>query len=33
MADGSVRVIHKGVKLDVWKNLASRNDGNVIPDF
>ena len=33
MADGSVRVIHKVVKLDVWKNLASRNDGNVIPDF
>ena len=33
MADGSVRVIHKEVKLDVWKNLASRNDGNVIPDF
>jgi type II secretory pathway pseudopilin PulG len=33
MADGSVRIIHKEVKLDVWKNLASRNDGNVIPDF
>jgi hypothetical protein len=28
-----VRIIHKEVKLDVWKNLASRNDGNVIPDF
>ena len=33
MADGSVRVIHKEVKLDVWKNLASRNDGNPIPEF
>ena len=33
MADGSVRVIHKEVKLEVWKNLASRNDGNVIPEF
>jgi type II secretory pathway pseudopilin PulG len=33
MADGSVRIIHKGVKLEVWKNLASRNDGNPIPEF
>jgi type II secretory pathway pseudopilin PulG len=33
MCDGSVRVISKQVKLDVWKNLASRNDGNVIPEF
>jgi prepilin-type processing-associated H-X9-DG protein len=33
MADGSVRVITGQVKLDVWKNLASRNDGNVIPEF
>jgi prepilin-type processing-associated H-X9-DG protein len=33
MADGSVRVIHKEVKLEVWKNLASRNDGNPIPEF
>ena len=33
MADGSVRIIRKEVKLDVWKNLASRNDGNVIPGF
>jgi prepilin-type processing-associated H-X9-DG protein len=33
MADGSVRVIGRQVKLDVWKNLASRNDGNVIPEF
>jgi hypothetical protein len=33
MADGSVRVIGKEVKLDVWKNLASRNDGNPIPEF
>jgi type II secretory pathway pseudopilin PulG len=33
MADGSVRAITKEVKLDVWKNLASRNDGNPIPEF
>jgi Tfp pilus assembly protein PilE len=33
LADGSVRVIGRPVKLDVWKNLASRNDGNVIPEF
>jgi prepilin-type processing-associated H-X9-DG protein len=33
MCDGSVRVIGKQVKLDVWKNLASRNDGNPIPEF
>jgi hypothetical protein len=33
LADGSVRVIQKGVKLDVWKNLAGRNDGNVVPNF
>ena len=33
MADGSVRVISKQVKLDVWKNLAGRNDGNPIPEF
>ena len=33
MADGSVRVITKEVKLEVWKNLASRNDGNPIPEF
>jgi type II secretory pathway pseudopilin PulG len=33
MCDGSVRVINKRVKLDVWKNLASRNDGNPIPEF
>jgi prepilin-type processing-associated H-X9-DG protein len=33
MADGSVRVITGQVKLDVWKNLASRNDGNPIPEF
>jgi type II secretory pathway pseudopilin PulG len=33
LCDGSVRLVTKGVKLDVWKNLAARNDGNVIPDF
>jgi type II secretory pathway pseudopilin PulG len=33
MGDGSVRVISGQVKLDVWKNLASRNDGNIIPGF
>jgi hypothetical protein len=33
MADGSVRVITGQVKLEVWKNLASRNDGNPIPEF
>jgi hypothetical protein len=33
LCDGSVRFVGKGVKLDVWKNLGSRNDGNVLPDF
>jgi type II secretory pathway pseudopilin PulG len=33
MGDGSVRVIHREVKLELWKNLAGRNDGNVIPNF
>ena len=31
--DGSVRTISKDVKLDVWKALAGRNDGLVVPDF
>jgi type II secretory pathway pseudopilin PulG len=33
LCDGSVRSINKGVKLDVWKALAGRNDGLVVPDF
>jgi type II secretory pathway pseudopilin PulG len=33
IADGSVRSISTQVKLEVWKNLAGRNDGNVIPEF
>jgi hypothetical protein len=33
MCDGSVRAINKNVKLEVWKNLASANDGQVIPNF
>jgi type II secretory pathway pseudopilin PulG len=32
-ADGSVRVINKDVKPDVWKLLTSRNDGQPIPNF
>jgi hypothetical protein len=33
LCDGSVRTINKKVELKVWKNLASRNDGEVIPNF
>jgi len=33
IADGSVRTVQMGVKLEVWKLLAGRNDGQVIPDF
>jgi prepilin-type processing-associated H-X9-DG protein len=33
MADGSVRTISKKIDLEVWHNLTSRNDGNVLPDF
>jgi hypothetical protein len=33
LCDGSVRTINKNVGLKVWKNLASRNDGQVIPNF
>jgi prepilin-type processing-associated H-X9-DG protein len=33
MCDGSVRAIQKNIKLEVWKYLTSRNDGNAIPDF
>ena len=33
MGDGSVRNVARMLELDVWKNLGSRNDGNVIPAF
>ncbi len=33
MADGSVRTVTTKISLEVWRNLSSRNDGNVIPDF
>ena len=33
LADGSVRHVRDQVKLEVWQNLAARNDGNVLPDF
>jgi prepilin-type processing-associated H-X9-DG protein len=32
-ADGSVRSIDGKVKLEVWKLLTSRNDGQPLPDF
>jgi type II secretory pathway pseudopilin PulG len=33
-ADGSVRTLAQGVKLETWKILAGRNDGQVVPaDF
>jgi type II secretory pathway pseudopilin PulG len=31
--DGSVRTITKDVKLEVWKLLTDRNDGQPLPDF
>jgi hypothetical protein len=33
VADGSVRPITAKAKLDVWKALATRNGGEVVPDF
>jgi type II secretory pathway pseudopilin PulG len=33
MCDGSVRGITSKVSLDVWKVLAGRDDGMVVPDF
>jgi prepilin-type processing-associated H-X9-DG protein len=33
MCDGSVRAISPAVKLETWKLLTARNDGQVIPDF
>jgi prepilin-type processing-associated H-X9-DG protein len=33
MADGSVHAINMKVKLEVWKALASRNGGEVVPNF
>ena len=33
MCDGSVRAVSSRVKLEVWRNLAGRADGNVIPNF
>jgi hypothetical protein len=31
--DGSVRAISLGLKLDTWKLLTDRGDGQVIPEF
>jgi prepilin-type processing-associated H-X9-DG protein len=33
MADGSVRSVASSVNANVWKLLAGRNDGMVIPEF
>jgi prepilin-type processing-associated H-X9-DG protein len=33
MADGSVRAVTVTLKLDTWKNLANKADGNVIDGF
>lgn len=33
MGDGSVRFVNDKVKLDTWRFLAGRNDGQVIPEF
>jgi type II secretory pathway pseudopilin PulG len=33
LCDGSARFVTKNVGLDVWKPLAGRNDGLVVPDF
>jgi prepilin-type processing-associated H-X9-DG protein len=33
MCDGSVRAISSSVKLETWKLLTARNDGQPIPDF
>ena len=33
MADGSVRAVSSKVKLAVWKLLANRQDGMVLPAF
>ena len=33
MCDGSVRGITKELKLEVWHQLTSRNDGQAIPEF
>jgi prepilin-type processing-associated H-X9-DG protein len=33
MGDGSVRFVSQSIALETFKNLGSRNDGNVIPNF
>jgi type II secretory pathway pseudopilin PulG len=33
LCDGSVRTVTKDLKLETWKALCGRNDGQVIPDF
>jgi hypothetical protein len=33
LCDGSVRSVSTDLKLETWKLLHSRNDGQVIPDF
>jgi len=33
LADGSVRSVNSGVKLEIWQLLANRQDGTPIPDY
>jgi prepilin-type N-terminal cleavage/methylation domain-containing protein len=33
LCDGSVRTVTKELKLETWKALCGRNDGQVIPEF
>jgi hypothetical protein len=33
LMDGSVRSISENINLQTWRNLGSRNDGNVIGEF
>jgi len=33
LGDGSVRFISNGINMDTYKNLADRDDGNVLGDF
>ena len=33
LMDGSVRSISENINLGTWRNLGSRNDGNVVGDF
>lgn len=33
LCDGSVRTVKTSVKVEVWKLLSSRNDGNPLPEY